>query len=68
MSGVDQLRAIMDRRIAIHDGSRVGKPMVPPRAPFCVVQCSAELDLPPGQARLRSRSLSAQVNVTAVSR
>ena len=68
MSAADRLKEIMDTRIAIHDGSSVGEPMVPPRAPsFSVVHGSAALGLPPGGARLRPRERGAQVHRTAVS-
>jgi hypothetical protein len=56
VSATEQLKQILDRRIAIHDGSNVGEPMVRPRAPsFSVEQRSAEPGLPPGEARLRPR-------------
>ncbi len=69
MSAADRPKQIFETRIAILDGSGVGEPMVPPRAPsFGAAHGSLAVGLPPGEARLRPRRHSSRVTGLAVER
>ena len=68
-TAADHLRALMDQRIAILDGSDVGEPVVPPRAAsFSAVHPSLALGLPLGEARLRPRRRVPRVTGPVVNR